>query len=91
MPLNQRPSGMCKTARIVIFQKPQPLAICLECGAPYGTLEAITHGCRTPTPTGRCEGEVAARWNDDDWTACPSCDSTGCPGCGDVGWLAVPY
>lgn len=72
-------------------QKPQPLAICLACGTPYLGLEPITDGCRTQTPAGRCDGEVVARWRDDDWIVCPSCAGGGCPECRDLGWLPVPH
>ncbi|SMF72217.1 hypothetical protein SAMN02982917_4108 [Azospirillum oryzae] len=68
-------------------EKKQPIARCLTCGTPYYSLAPVIDGCVTQTVSGRCDGEVVIRWNNDDWIICPHCDGSGCPHCDDIGWL----
>lgn len=71
-------------------RKSPPIAICLECGMPYYTLDAIIRGCAARGVAGPCDGEVAARWGNDDWILCPSCNGNGCQRCHDTGWFPAP-
>lgn len=72
-----------------MITKNQPIAVCLACRKPYYALAPVFDGCMTETASGRCDGEVVIRWNNDDWILCPICDGGGCPQCNEVGWISA--